>query len=426
MTRKKRQNGRGRRRTRETAQQPYQLKTLKSNENQVIIPSSLLQSLLGAFGFLAFGLIIIWFIHTAEVDPPYSVFLYSVVGVFGIVTLFFIGFRKCNTLDRSTERAFISYHWFFIQLRKYPGINLSKGHVTLSSMTTTSSPNGIEVETEHFNVSVTSNDWSQIDTRSVNASKLLQAINADLLTSANLTKSRMVAEDVAGFLGFDLHDDTMDTPIIRKPSELNSSFNQKLKRSRELIEWPIPPASSPPVITRGEVEGTPCIHITLEDNPKKALALLTVGASIAGLIIGGSWLWHNELWELTDYIPDRLGISAICLGGIFAIAFFWGGIGKLITEEIFIEQKRIHRKAYFPLGIFCRHTAICTEDIEETVDADAAELSSALTAKDAIAAIKSVESVEELTSLAEGETRVTVLRAFEARTAELTDAESAE
>ena len=56
----------------------------------------------------------------------------------------------------------------------------------------------------------------------------------------------------------------------------------------------------------------------------------------------------------------------------------------------------------------------------------AAELYSAMTAKDAIAAIKASESNEELTRMAEGETRVTVLRAFEARTAELTDAESAE
>jgi N utilization substance protein A len=58
--------------------------------------------------------------------------------------------------------------------------------------------------------------------------------------------------------------------------------------------------------------------------------------------------------------------------------------------------------------------------------AGAAELFSAMTAKDAIAAIKSAESVEEIAKLAEGETRVTVLRASEARTAELTDAESAE
>ena len=57
---------------------------------------------------------------------------------------------------------------------------------------------------------------------------------------------------------------------------------------------------------------------------------------------------------------------------------------------------------------------------------DVAELYSAMTAKDAIVAIKSSESLEELTAMAEGETRVTVLRAFEAKTVELTEAVSAE
>ena len=66
------------------------------------------------------------------------------------------------------------------------------------------------------------------------------------------------------------------------------------------------------------------------------------------------------------------------------------------------------------------------EGAEETEESSASGLYSAMTAKDAIAAIKSSESLEELTRLAEGETRVTVMRAFEARTAELTDAESAE
>ena len=47
-------------------------------------------------------------------------------------------------------------------------------------------------------------------------------------------------------------------------------------------------------------------------------------------------------------------------------------------------------------------------------------------AKDAIAAIKSAESVDELTGKEEGEKRVTVMRAFEARIAELNDVESAE
>jgi len=68
-----------------------------------------------------------------------------------------------------------------------------------------------------------------------------------------------------------------------------------------------------------------------------------------------------------------------------------------------------------------------TEESEETEETTpVAELYSAMVAKEAIEAIKSSESVEELTRMVEGETRVTVLRAFEARTAELTDAESAE
>jgi N utilization substance protein A len=56
----------------------------------------------------------------------------------------------------------------------------------------------------------------------------------------------------------------------------------------------------------------------------------------------------------------------------------------------------------------------------------AAGLLSAMTAKDAIAAVKEAESVEDVATMTEGETRVTVLRASEARTAELTDAENAE
>jgi len=58
-------------------------------------------------------------------------------------------------------------------------------------------------------------------------------------------------------------------------------------------------------------------------------------------------------------------------------------------------------------------------------EAEAAELLSAMTAKDAIAFIKTAESVEQLTSLAEGETRVTVTRALEARVEELTADENA-
>jgi len=53
-------------------------------------------------------------------------------------------------------------------------------------------------------------------------------------------------------------------------------------------------------------------------------------------------------------------------------------------------------------------------------EAEAAELLSAMTAKDAIAFIKTAESVEQLTTMAEGETRVTVTRALEARVEELT------
>ncbi len=50
-----------------------------------------------------------------------------------------------------------------------------------------------------------------------------------------------------------------------------------------------------------------------------------------------------------------------------------------------------------------------------------ANLFSAMTAKDAIAMIKSAESVEDLAGMEEGEKRVTVLRAFEARIVELTE-----
>ena len=58
-------------------------------------------------------------------------------------------------------------------------------------------------------------------------------------------------------------------------------------------------------------------------------------------------------------------------------------------------------------------------------EAEAAELLSAMTAKDAIAFIKTAESVEQLTTMAEGETRVTVTRALEARVEELTADENA-
>ena len=58
-------------------------------------------------------------------------------------------------------------------------------------------------------------------------------------------------------------------------------------------------------------------------------------------------------------------------------------------------------------------------------EAEAAELLSAMTAKDAIAFIKTAESVERLNTMAEGETRVTVTRALEARVEELTADENA-
>jgi len=58
-------------------------------------------------------------------------------------------------------------------------------------------------------------------------------------------------------------------------------------------------------------------------------------------------------------------------------------------------------------------------------EAEAAELFSAMTAKDAIAFIKTAESAERLTTMAEGETRVTVTRALEARVEELTAGENA-
>jgi len=56
----------------------------------------------------------------------------------------------------------------------------------------------------------------------------------------------------------------------------------------------------------------------------------------------------------------------------------------------------------------------------------AADLPGAMSAKDAIDKIKASTSVEEINAMVEGETRVTVLRASEARTAELTSAESSE
>ncbi len=65
--------------------------------------------------------------------------------------------------------------------------------------------------------------------------------------------------------------------------------------------------------------------------------------------------------------------------------------------------------------------------IEESAETDAsAEQLSVMAAKDAIAAIKTAASPEEIARMTEGETRVTVLRASEARTAELIEAISEE
>ena len=63
---------------------------------------------------------------------------------------------------------------------------------------------------------------------------------------------------------------------------------------------------------------------------------------------------------------------------------------------------------------------------EEKEESDAVEQSlSAMLAKDAIELVKSIESAEELSARAEGETRVTVQRAVEARLSEMSAAESA-
>jgi N utilization substance protein A len=63
-----------------------------------------------------------------------------------------------------------------------------------------------------------------------------------------------------------------------------------------------------------------------------------------------------------------------------------------------------------------------SSDSEVTAD----NLFRTMTAKDAITAINSADTVEEITTIVEGEKRVTVLRAFEARMSELTGAEIAE
>ncbi len=63
---------------------------------------------------------------------------------------------------------------------------------------------------------------------------------------------------------------------------------------------------------------------------------------------------------------------------------------------------------------------------DDAVESESAELLSAMTAKDAIAFVKSAESAEQLTTMAAGETRVTVTRALEARVEELTAGENAE
>lgn len=62
---------------------------------------------------------------------------------------------------------------------------------------------------------------------------------------------------------------------------------------------------------------------------------------------------------------------------------------------------------------------------DDAGESETTELLSAITAKDAIAFIKTAESVEQLTTMAEGETRVTVTRALEARVEELSAVENA-
>jgi N utilization substance protein A len=63
---------------------------------------------------------------------------------------------------------------------------------------------------------------------------------------------------------------------------------------------------------------------------------------------------------------------------------------------------------------------------DDADESEAAELLSAMTAKDAIAFITTAESAEQLNSMAEGETRVTVTRALEARLEELSAEENVE
>jgi N utilization substance protein A len=66
-------------------------------------------------------------------------------------------------------------------------------------------------------------------------------------------------------------------------------------------------------------------------------------------------------------------------------------------------------------------------DAEEAEAAEAVEgLFSEMTAKDAIAAIKAAESLDEISGKEAGESRVTVMRAFEAKVAELSGAEDEE
>lgn len=66
-----------------------------------------------------------------------------------------------------------------------------------------------------------------------------------------------------------------------------------------------------------------------------------------------------------------------------------------------------------------------SQDVAAEVEATA-DLFSAMGAKDAIAAIKGAESADEITAMAEGETRVTVLRAVEDQLAVLSGTESTE
>ncbi len=60
---------------------------------------------------------------------------------------------------------------------------------------------------------------------------------------------------------------------------------------------------------------------------------------------------------------------------------------------------------------------------EESAESPAGDLYKDMTAKDAVAAIKAAETVEDIAGKEAGESRVTVMRAYEAKMAELTEEE---